>query len=437
MHQKKSELQIGTESRGVSSGFSRAPPLHQQQLPKDVLISTTHKRAMTSTPSSLSRSPTLSSLPITPAGAATTSASPSAASSAITNTTVASLRSPPFSVAPSASFLRFLRRLSFHHHYYHHHLKPRLLLPPSLIIAVPAFWWFFKTSPSDLGLWFDFFSALAFVAALLLSFRFSFPRLSLTRLIKPVSSLLPSYERLKPKSSSYSHHVQWTIGSKARPDKMSSINAREGVIVYSNGDVYEGEFHKGKCSGSGVYYYCMSGRYEGDWVDEKYDGYGVETWARGSRYRGQYRQGLRHGYGVYRFYTGDVYAGEWSNGQSHGYGVHTCEDGSRYVGEFKWGVKHGLGHYHFRNGDTYAGEYFADKMHGFGVYRFANGHRYEGAWHEGRKQGLGMYTFRNGETQSGHWQNGNLETPSTQNTHPGSPVAVNHSKVLNAVQVKE
>eukprot|EP00256_Glycine_max_P062619 XP_014632119.1 phosphatidylinositol 4-phosphate 5-kinase 7 isoform X1 [Glycine max] len=119
------------------------------------------------------------------------------------------------------------------------------------------------------------------------------------------------------------------------------------VQVFGNGDVYEGEFHRGKCSGRGVYYYSRSGRYEGDWVDGKYDGYGVETWAHGSRYRGCYWQGLRHEFGVYRFYTGDVYAGEWSNGQSHGCGVHTCEDGSRYVGEFKWGVKHGHGHYHF------------------------------------------------------------------------------------------
>ncbi|KAK1326003.1 hypothetical protein QJS10_CPA01g02844 [Acorus calamus] len=73
-------------------------------------------------------------------------------------------------------------------------------------------------------------------------------------------------------------------------------------------------------------------------------------------------------------------------------------------------------------------------MHGFGVYRFANGHQYEGAWHEGRRQGLGMYTFRNGEAQSGHWQNGILDTLSTQSSVIGSPVAVNHSKVLNAVQ---
>lgn len=88
-----------------------------------------------------------------------------------------------------------------------------------------------------------------------------------------------------------------------------------------------------------------------------------------------------------------------------------------------------------RNGDTFAGEYFGDRMHGFGVYRFGNGHQYEGAWHEGRRQGLGMYTFRNGETQSGHWQNGVLDIFSTQNTLPGSSIAVNHSKVLNTVQV--
>ncbi|KAI3812755.1 hypothetical protein L1987_17467 [Smallanthus sonchifolius] len=227
--------------------------------------------------------------------------------------------------------------------------------------------------------------------------------------------------------------VVWSIGSKTRFEE----NTDSGFLVkvYSNGDVYEGEFYKGKCSGSGVYYYNLNGRYEGDWVDQKYDGYGVETWAKGSRYRGQYRQGLRHGYGVYRFYTGDMYAGEWFKGQCHGCGIHTCEDGSRYSGEFKGGIKHGLGHYRFRNGDTYAGEYFADKMHGFGVYRFANGHRYEGAWHEGRRQGFGMYTFRNGDTQSGHWDNGVLTVSTSRDSFSsGSSSSVSHAKVLKAVQ---
>lgn len=144
--------------------------------------------------------------------------------------------------------------------------------------------------------------------------------------------------------------VKWFIGtpnSNFEAKKKSQI-IREGVEFYSNGDFYEGEFHKGKCNGSGVYNYFANGRYEGDWIDGRYDGYGIESWARGSRYRGQYRQGLRHGFGIYRFYTGDSYAGEWYNGQSHGLGIQTCSDGSCYVGEFKYGAKHGLGCYHFR-----------------------------------------------------------------------------------------
>ncbi|KAH0853800.1 hypothetical protein HID58_092873 [Brassica napus] len=145
-----------------------------------------------------------------------------------------------------------------------------------------------------------------------------------------------------------------------------------------------------------------------DWVNGRYDGYGIESWSKGSKYKGQYKQGTRHGYGVYWFYTGDSYSGEWFNGQSHGFGVQTCADGSSYVGEFKFGVKHGLGSYHFRNGDKYAGEYYGDKIHGFGVYHFANGHYYEGAWHEGRKQGYGTYGFRTGDAKCGEWDDGHL-----------------------------
>ncbi|XP_050385011.1 uncharacterized protein LOC126801633 [Argentina anserina] len=398
MHQKKSEAQIGKESTGLSSDFHR-PILSLPPPPPPPFSSLNDSPLPYKRPTLLSHSPS---------------------SSLVKSPTLYRLRHQnppprPPSLAAKAAFLRLLRRAN----------RLRRLF---LLLSLPLF--YFLVSHPRHSFLLDFLSAFAFSSALLFSLNLALPRLPSIRLF-----LAKSFPIIKSSPSSLSPPlpVFWSIGSRQKPEKRGVSGC--WVQVYSNGDVYEGEFHKGKCSGSGVYYYYMSGRYEGDWVDDKYDGYGVETWARGSRYPGQYRQGLRHGFGVYRFYTGDVYAGEWSNGQSHGCGVHTCEDGSRYVGEFKWGVKHGLGHYHFRNGDTYAGEYFADKMHGFGVYQFANGHRYEGAWHEGRRQGLGMYTFRNGETQAGHWQNGVLDVPSTQNaSFPVSPVAVNHSKVLNAVQ---
>ncbi|KAG2676508.1 hypothetical protein I3760_12G055600 [Carya illinoinensis] len=297
-----------------------------------------------------------------------------------------------------------------------------------IFLCLPTLYFFISNPPRSFTL--DFLSLLAFSATLLISLNLALPRLPSIRLFLGRSFPITLFSSSCP-SRPY-QPILWSIGSK--PKTVKRPNSGSSVKVYSNGDVYEGEFHKGKCSGSGVYYYHMSGRYEGDWIDEKYDGYGVETWVKGSRYRGQYRQGLRHGIGLYKFYTGDVYAGEWSKGQCHGCGVHTCVDGSQYIGEFKWGVKHGLGRYHYRNGDTYAGEYFADKMHGFGVYQFGNGHRFEGAWHEGRRQGLGLYTFRTGETKSGHWKNGLLDIPCMQVAHSESSYAVNYTKVLNAVQ---
>ncbi|PKA66339.1 Phosphatidylinositol 4-phosphate 5-kinase 5 [Apostasia shenzhenica] len=429
MHLKKSEAQIGEESFGFSADYS-PPPLLQIHISNP---NPSHGFALqTSPPAAL-----YGILPASTPHKRPVMTQPAASAAAGGNRpchALSSIRPPnsppgrvflrlPFSSATRSAVRHALRRL---------HLRVRLLL----LLSFPLYFILVSSSTPSASFsrsyLLDFLYAIAFSSAIffILSFSiFLFPLSSIRLLLSRSSSLIPRHQRLSPRP------VQWSIGSAAeKPKSVSSTTSGFSVQIYSNGDVYEGEFHKGKCSGSGVYYYYMSGRYEGDWVDSKYDGYGVETWARGSRYRGQYRQGLRHGIGVYRFYTGDVYAGEWSNGQSHGYGVHTCEDGSRYVGEFKWGVKHGLGRYHFRNGDTYAGEYFADKMHGFGIYRFANGHQYEGAWHEGRRQGLGMYTFRNGDTQAGHWQNGILDVFSTENALPGSPIAADHSKVLNAVQ---
>ncbi|KAI4320524.1 hypothetical protein MLD38_033995 [Melastoma candidum] len=282
----------------------------------------------------------------------------------------------------------------------------------STAFYVSFFCWRKEVMPSSENL----LISLIFIAVVL--YFISRNRLLVDRDLSILKSLCIAKAKRLSLSRGCSKSVQWYIGdSKGESDavavegKMRKKIIREGVEFYSNGDFYEGEFHKGRCNGSGVYNYFAKGRYEGDWVDGKYDGYGIESWARGSKYRGQYRNGLRHGYGAYRFFTGDSYSGEWWNGQSHGVGVQSCKDGSCFVGEFKCGVKHGSGCYYFRNGDKYAGEYFNDKMHGFGVYQFANGHCYEGSWHEGCKQGYGLYTFRSGVTKCGEWDLGNLKNP--------------------------
>ena len=72
--------------------------------------------------------------------------------------------------------------------------------------------------------------------------------------------------------------VQWFIGdSNAKKAPIERQIIREGVKFYNNGDFYEREFHKGRCNGSGVYNYFVNRRYEGDWVNGRYDGYGIES----------------------------------------------------------------------------------------------------------------------------------------------------------------
>eukprot|EP00268_Persea_americana_P008770 TRINITY_DN13430_c0_g1_i1.p1 TRINITY_DN13430_c0_g1~~TRINITY_DN13430_c0_g1_i1.p1 ORF type:complete len:395 (-),score=82.84 TRINITY_DN13430_c0_g1_i1:227-1411(-) len=283
-----------------------------------------------------------------------------------------------------------------------------LFFPLFLIVFLPLFLFFYLKGDMPTSLNFLIgLSIVGFAVKRVFSIKNSFLSLPIFR------NYWEERNRLQKGDS-----VQWFIGDGSGDPvkKQKKRIFREGVEFFSNGDCYEGEFHNGKSNGSGVYNYFVNGRYEGDWVDGRYDGYGIESWARGSRYRGQYRQGMRHGFGVYRFYTGDSYSGQWFNGQSHGVGVQKCSDGSCYIGEFKCGIKHGLGCYYFRNGDRYAGEYFGDKIHGFGIYHFSNGHCYEGSWHEGRKQGLGVYTFRNGEMRCGEWDCGVLKNPHPQLT---------------------
>lgn len=319
---------------------------------------------------------------------------------------------------PKALAFQFYQRFS-------HTQNKQQRIPIVFLLLVSLSSLYFLTSKS-----LDFIWVFAFFAALVICLTLALPNFRSVRIF--FSKSYPLQASVTNSDPSHAPHVVWSIGSNPKWDK-SGISGY-WVKGFSNGDVYEGEFHRGKCSGSGVYHYYMCGKYEGDWVDGKYDGYGVETWAKGSRYRGQYRNGLRHGVGMYKFYTGDIYEGEWSNGQSHGCGVYSSKDGCKYVGEFKWGIKHGFGHYHYRNGDVYAGEYFADKIHGFGVYKFGNGHQYEGSWHEGRRQGFGVYTFRNAEIQSGYWQNGLLDKVGNHAELPGAPSSSNSCKISKVVE---
>ncbi len=55
---------------------------------------------------------------------------------------------------------------------------------------------------------------------------------------------------------------------------------------------------------------------------------GVLTFSEGTRYEGDFKNGVPNGYGIETWPDGSFYLGEWFDGLKHGEGVITGTDGS-------------------------------------------------------------------------------------------------------------
>lgn len=91
-----------------------------------------------------------------------------------------------------------------------------------------------------------------------------------------------------------------------------------GKMSQANGDVYMGEWQNDKATGQGAFYDAAQGvRYKGEWVNDAQHGQGEETWDEGSRtkYTGQFYKGKKQGNGKFEWADGSYYEGEFVDGQ--------------------------------------------------------------------------------------------------------------------------
>ncbi|GAX75889.1 hypothetical protein CEUSTIGMA_g3332.t1 [Chlamydomonas eustigma] len=78
---------------------------------------------------------------------------------------------------------------------------------------------------------------------------------------------------------------------------MDSIKWRS--MQWPDGSLYEGfTTTEGLCNRQGVIHYSNSDRYEGEFLNNRMQGYGVYIWRDGTIYRGEWQQGMMHGCGV-------------------------------------------------------------------------------------------------------------------------------------------
>ncbi|MBN3311546.1 R10B1 protein, partial [Atractosteus spatula] len=209
----------------------------------------------------------------------------------------------------------------------------------------------------------------------------------------------------------------WADGVQYQGDFQANVPTGHGVYTWPDGGCYEGQvwngmrhgvgthrcgssnasytgrWHLGKRHGKGAIYYNAEGTswYEGDWVDNVREGWGVRCYSSGNVYEGQWKSSARHGRGTMRWPAlGQQYSGQWVDGIQQGHGTHT------------WFLKRVPGsQYPLRN--EYVGEFASGLRHGHGRFYYASGALYDGHWQFNKKQGQGKFIFKNGRVFEGEF----------------------------------
>ena len=158
--------------------------------------------------------------------------------------------------------------------------------------------------------------------------------------------------------------------------------------------------------GTGVMKYSDGRIYSGEWKNGRWHGRGRATFSNGDLFEGMYYEDQRHGDGVYQWSDGREFKGGFVNDQRSGHGEYSWPDGAKYVGEFQKGLRHGEGTYTFSDGSFYRGSWLNGKYHGKGECHWSDGRVYKGDWENGKANGYGKEIRPDGSVRhDGKWEN--------------------------------
>ncbi|PIN23932.1 Phosphatidylinositol-4-phosphate 5-kinase [Handroanthus impetiginosus] len=191
------------------------------------------------------------------------------------------------------------------------------------------------------------------------------------------------------------------------------IEESAGEKIFSNGDVYFGNFKGMLPHGKGKYMWSDGTVYEGDWVKGKMTGKGKIFWPSQATYEGDFSGGYLHGFGTFIGSDRSMYKGFFKMSSQHGIGRKQYLNSDVYDGCWREGVREGSGRYAWSNGNVYIGHWKSGKMSGRGVMKWFNGDLFDGCWSNGWKHGSGFYRFGDGSYYFGTWTKGLKDGPGT------------------------
>ena len=232
-------------------------------------------------------------------------------------------------------------------------------------------------------------------------------------------------------STGGSSHMASFVVYEGEMSQGNCLRDGQGICLYSNGTLYEGEWKRNKEHGKGTLMTADRKRviYKGEWERGRMHGQGVYYYHQDdhfssrrkeepseeqcSRYEGDFKENARHGVGRYVLPDGSVYEGDWRENLMSGRGTFKWVDGSTYVGSWKDGKRHGPGCLQTSDGFVYDGMWVQNAMEGRGIATYPNGQRYEGLWSKGRREGRGTIHFTNGAVYEGRFRDDCMEGQGT------------------------
>ena len=115
----------------------------------------------------------------------------------------------------------------------------------------------------------------------------------------------------------FQRHCTKKLNDKKENEDNNENNETEKnkKIEYDHGEYYIGEVCNNKRNGKGIVYYKNGNiKYEGDFINDKYEGEGKYIWEDGNYYIGQWKSNLRNGNGIlYNKNCDIIYNGNWTN----------------------------------------------------------------------------------------------------------------------------
>ncbi|XP_042364204.1 radial spoke head 10 homolog B [Plectropomus leopardus] len=205
----------------------------------------------------------------------------------------------------------------------------------------------------------------------------------------------------------------WPDGSSYQGDVYYGI--RHGTGTYTCGQTgvsYTGQWHQGQRHGKGTVFYNQekTSWYEGDWLKNSREGWGVRRYLSGNIYSGEWKNNQRHGEGTMSWITlSQQFVGTWHNGVQHGRGTHS------------WILRRVDGSQYFRT-NQYTGDFVEGKRHGLGTFYYAGGAKYEQEWRNDKKYGKGRFTSEDGRVLVGECLDDQMLSGFKAPPPSGSPV---------------